>query len=623
MKPNTQVRRALICLIIFMALPPVPAMAAGSELPSLVRDIGYCILLAGILGIISSRVRIPEIAAFLVAGVLVGPIGFALVTDVANIDTIAQLGLILLLFIIGLEVDVRKLLTSGRILIVSGLLQYPLCVAFGIAATKLLMVLGFGGELLAADSYAPLYMGFAMAASSTLLVVKLLQDTFQLDTEAGRISLGLLIFQDIWAIVVIALQPSFDHPEITPILLSFLGIALLVAIAALLARYFFPMGFRWIAKMPDMILVGAVSWCFLIVFLGMNLDGLTQTVFGFDFHLSVGAGMGALIAGASVASLPYATEIIAKVGVVKDFFVTLFFVGLGMGIPLPDGYDVLLLAALFAALALLARYAVFLPLLYVSGLDRRNAVVVSTRLAQVSEFTLVIVFLGMQLGHVSEALSSVVIFAFIITALFTPTLCRRADAIHDRLAPLLRRMGLKAPAPHQGGTETPYDIALLGFHRVASSLLHELGLTHPELLRRTLVVDFNVNIHARIAARGPTVKYGDLQNSVTLQHTGVSNARVVVCTIPDDLLKNTSNRKLVETVRQINADAVIVANATELHGAEALYAAGADYVFLPRVETAKAVEVAIEKALNGEIEAYREAMAADRGEIHARREVFP
>jgi predicted Fe-Mo cluster-binding NifX family protein len=96
-----------------------------------------------------------------------------------------------------------------------------------------------------------------------------------------------------------------------------------------------------------------------------------------------------------------------------------------------------------------------------------------------------------------------------------------------------------------------------------------------------------------------------------------------VCTIPDDLLKNTSNLKLVETVRQINADAVIVANATELRGAEVLYAAGADYVFLPRVETAKAVEVAIEKALNGEIESYRNAMAADRGEVHSRREVFP
>lgn len=616
-------RLTLAGLAVVTALLPVQALAAGSELPTLVRDIGYCILLAGILGIVSTRVRIPEIAAFLVAGVVVGPIGFGLVTDVTNIDTIAQLGLILLLFIIGLEVDVRKLLASGRILIVSGLLQYPLCVAFGIVATKLLLVLGVGGDLLAAGGYAPLYIGFTVAASSTLLVVKLLQETFQLDTEAGRISLGLLIFQDIWAIVIIALQPSFDHPEITPILSSFVGIALLVAIAALLARYLFPIGFRWIAKIPDMILVGAVSWCFLIVFLGINLDGLTQVVFGFDVHLSVGAGMGALIAGASVASLPYATEIIAKVGVVKDFFVTLFFVGLGMGIPLPDGYDVLALAVLFAALALLARYVVFLPLLYASGLDRRNAVVVSTRLAQVSEFTLVIVFLGMQLGHVSEALGSVVIFAFIITALLTPTLCRRADAIHERLAPLLRRLGLKAPDQHEGSAETSYDIALLGFHRVASSLLHELELTQPNLLRRTLVVDFNVNIHPRIAARGPTVRYGDLQNSVTLQHTGVSTARVVVCTIPDDLLKNTSNLKLVETVRQINADAVIVANATELRGAEVLYAAGADYVFLPRVETAKAVEVAIEKALNGEIESYRNAMAADRGEVHSRREVFP
>ncbi len=623
MIPSTRIYPAFIALAAVAALLPAPALAAGGELPSLVRDIGYCILLAGVFAIACTRLGIPEIAAFLVAGVVAGPIGARLVTDVANIDTIAQLGLILLLFVIGLEIDVRKLLASGRILIVSGLLQYPLCIAFGVAATKLLVWLGVGGELLAAGSYAPLYVGFVMAASSTLLVVKLFQQTFQLDTEVGRISLGLLIFQDVWAIIVIALQPNFDDPSIAPILLSFLGIALLIAIAVLLAKYVVPIGFRWIAKMPEIILVVAVSWCFLVVFLGINIDAFTEAVFGFNLHLSVGAGMGALIAGASIASLPYATEIVAKVGVVKDFFVTLFFVGLGMGIPMPQSIDVLVLAVLFAALALLARYVVFLPLLYMSGLDRRNATVASTRLAQVSEFSLVIAFLGMQLGHISDGLNSVVIFAFVITALLTPTLYQGADALHERLSPLLERFGLRAPTRQKAGEEESYAIALLGFHRVASSLLHELGDSHPELLPETLVVDFNVNVHPRIAVLGPTVKYGDLQNTATLHHAGIDKARVVVCTIPDDLLKGTTNCKLVEAVRHMNPKAVIVANAIELQAAEALYAAGADYVFLPRVETAKAVGVAIEKALNGEIAAHRQAVQREEGEWHARQEVLP
>ena len=229
-------KATMVFLVSALSLYIPSAFAAGGEMPSLVHDIGISLLTAGVLAIIFTKLKIPSIAAFLIAGILIGPIGLKQVTDPVNIDTIAQLGFILLLFLIGLEIDVRKLLASGRILIVSGLLQYPLCVAFGVAVTKLLVFAGIGGELLSGN-YAPLYIGFVVAASSTLLVVKLFQETFQLDTEAGRIALGLLIFQDIWAIGVIAVQPNFSSPEIIPILLSFLGIAVLAALAAFIAKF--------------------------------------------------------------------------------------------------------------------------------------------------------------------------------------------------------------------------------------------------------------------------------------------------------------------------------------------------------------------------------------------------
>jgi voltage-gated potassium channel Kch len=153
-------------------------------------------------------------------------------------------------------------------------------------------------------------------------------------------------------------------------------------------------------------------------------------------------------------------------------------------------------------------------------------------------------------------------------------------------------------------------------------LLHELGRNHPELLPKTLLVDFNVNLHARIAALGVDVKYGDLCNAETLHHSGVDKASVVVCTIPDDVLKGTSNRKLVVDVRHLNPDAVIIANAIELSESRALYEAGADYVFLQRVETARAVEIAVEKALSGEIAEHRSSIEALYGEWHQRDEVM-
>ena len=613
----------LAATVAVLCLLPTMALASGSDIPSLIQDIGFCIVLAGVLAIIFTRLHIPEVAAFLVAGIIVGPIGARLVTDPANIETISELGLILLLFMIGLELDFRKLMTSGRVLILSGLLQYPLCILFGIGFTKLLIWLGIGGGLLADSSYAPLYVGFVVAASSTLLVVKLFQQTFQLDTVTGRVSLGILIFQDIWAITAIAILPGLNNPEPVPILLSFAGIGLLAMAAALFAKHIIPIGFRWVAKQPEIILVAAVSWCFIVVLLGTQLDQITDALFGINLHLAVGSGMGALIAGASIASLPYSTEITGKVGIVKDFFVTLFFVGLGMSIPMPEGSAVLVLAMLFAAAALLARYLVFYPLLYYTGLDSRNAFVTSTRLAQVSEFTLVIGFLGMQLGHISDSLNSSIIFAFVITALLTPALFRQADTIHNLLSSILARLGFRTDThSNTADAQGEFAIALLGFHRVTSSLLHDLERSHPELMNRILVVDLNINIHEHIAAHGPQVHYGDLRNTETLQHAGVDRARVIVSSVSDNILKGVTNRQIVETARRINPEAVIIANAVELAESRHLYDAGADYVLLHRVEAARALGTAIDRALAGDIAAHKSATEAAEGTWHSRNEVL-
>jgi hypothetical protein len=293
-----------------------------------------------------------------------------------------------------------------------------------------------------------------------------------------------------------------------------------------------------------------------------------------------------------------------------------------MSIPLPDGHTVLILALVLAMVAILARLLVFFPLLYFTGLDRRNAMVASVRLAQISEFSLVIGFLGVQLGHISAGLNSAIIFAFVITAVLTPVLFRQADRVHEMLAGVLQAIGFRAPAVADAGEDEAYSLALLGFHRIASSLLHELGIKHPEMLREILVVDFNVNIHAKIEALGPVVKYGDLCSAETLIHAGVDRARVIACTIPDDVLKGTTNEQIVRMARHINPDAVIIANAIKLQDSRKLYAAGADFVFLQRVETAKAVERAIEKALRGEIGDHRAAIERTHGEWHAREEVL-
>jgi Kef-type K+ transport system membrane component KefB len=597
-----------------------PAAAAGNELPPIVHDIGIGVFLSGLLAILFARIKIPPIAGYILAGIVAGPLGLKLVTDSASIDTIAELGFVLLLFVIGLEMDVGKIIKSGRTILLTGAFQYPLIIVFGFLVATLLSFVGFGGLL---GPLGPLYVGFVIGGSSTLLVVKLFQEAFELDTVPGRVALGLLVIEDVWAIIIIVIQPNLAHPAFLPIIESFIGIALLAAITIVIARYVFPVAFRWIAKVPEIILVGAIAWCFAIVFLGASFDGLAHLAFGAETHLAVESGMGALIAGATIASLPYSIEISTKVSVVKDFFVTLFFVGLGLSIPQPSGAGVLVLAVLIAIAAVAARQLIVFPLLYVNGLDQRNAEVTALRISQISEFSLVIAFLGADLGHLSKDLTSAFIFAFVLTALGTTPLYKHAYSIHAWLAPTLRRLGFKDPPEEARQDEKEWRLALLGFHRVASSLLHDLARDDPPLVKETLVVDFAVTIHDRIRSAGAHVEYGDLSNPDTLHHAGIDRARVVVSTVPDDLIRGTSNKRIVAAVRKLNPGAIIIANAVTLSESDEIYAAGADYVFLSRIDTAHALSEAIGMALNGTLTEYRAEREELTGKPSTRREVLP
>jgi len=593
-------------LLLLLLLLPGAAWAAGGDMPSLVHDIGLSLLTAGALGVLFTRLKIPSIAAFLLAGVIIGPLGLKQVTDPENVDTIAQLGFILLLFLIGLEIDVKKILASGKSIILSGLLQFPLTVLFGLAAVKVLLFFGVGGSLLSDSPHAALYIGVIVACSSTLLVVKLFQENFELDTVPGRLSLGVLIFQDIWVIIAILIQPNLQNPELGMIAMSFLGILLLGLFTVIVALSVVGRAFVWIAKTPEMTLMGALAWCFIVVFVGVNLDNIFEATYGKNYHMAVGPGMAALIAGASIANLPSSTEIITKVATVKDFFVTLFFVALGISIPMPEGLNVLVVAVAIAAIAIVARQLVFFPLFYFTGVDQRNAEVSSVRLAQISEFGLVLSFLGVKFGHLSPGLTSSVIFAFIITALATPLLYVRAYDIHKKLEKVLAAVGFKVPpeVTHEhGGT---YKLALLGFHRDASSLLYNLSQSDPDLLKQTLIIDFNVALHGAIRETGANVKYGDLANPETLHHVGLDRCQVIVCTIPDDLLRGIDNRSLVHVVREMAPHAAIIANAIAIDQIHEVYEAGADYVYLNRFEAAWTLQRAIQAGIDQQIDAFRD-----------------
>jgi Kef-type K+ transport system membrane component KefB len=560
----------------------------------LLSSIGLCISVAAVLAFVGHRLRQPLLLAYLLAGVLIGPqLGFGLIRERASIETVAEIGLILLLFIIGLELDLKKLLAAGRPVLITGVLQFPLCVALGLA------VFGAFGFRLGNGDFGLLYVAVCLAMSSTMIVVKLLYDKFELDTLPGRITLGVLIFQDIWAIVVLGVQPNLLDPRVGPLLGSLGKGALLVAVALLVSKTLLPRLFRSVAKVPELVLIGSLAWCF-IVCAGANAAGLSRE-------------MGALIAGVSISTFPYNLDVVAKVVSIRDFFVTLFFVALGMQIPAPTP-EVLVLALVASLFLVASRLVVVFPILRAQHLGHRASLLPAINLAQMSEFSMVIAALGLTYHHVDEHVVSVLIFVFAITSVASTYLIGYSHPLQARLATLLSRAGLRdldagAAASSEGDAALRPDVVLLGFFTQASALIHEYELAggparHP-MLARLLVIDFNPDVHAELRRRGIACRYGDVSNMQTLHHAEVHDARLVVSTIPDAILKGTDNARLLRQARALCPHARVVVTAARAAAALALYDAGADYVYVPSLHSAAQLAAVLEQGLAEGFDAVR------------------
>ncbi len=560
----------------------------------LLSSIGICISVAAALAFIGNRLRQPLLLAYLLAGILIGPqIGFGWISDQASIQTVSEIGLILLLFIIGLELDLNKLLVAGKPVIVTGVLQFPLCVALGLA-----FFAPFGFRMSGLD-FGLLYVAVCLAISSTMIVVKLLYDKFELDTLPGRITLGVLIFQDVWAIVVLGIQPNLTDPQVGTLLLSLGSGVLLVAVSLAISKVVLPRLFRSVAKLPELVLIGSLAWCFVVV-AAANAAGLSRE-------------MGALIAGISISTFPYNLDVVAKVVSIRDFFVTLFFVALGMQIPMPT-IEVVGLALLASAFLVASRFAVVFPILRALRQGHRSSLLPAINLAQMSEFSMVIAAIGLAYQHIDQKTVSLLIFVFAFTSVASTYLIGYSHPLQERLAQWLRSAGVRDLGDEDAGADharalAGKDVVLLGFFTEASALVHEYEMAataqgHP-MLERLLVIDFNPEVHAELKRRGIACIYGDVASMQTLHHAEVHDAKLVVSTIPDSILKGTSNLRLLRQVRRLCPQASVVVTANRAAAALALYDAGADFVFVSRLHSAAQMAAILEVGLEEGFETLR------------------
>ena len=563
----------------------------------LVTDIAVCIIAAWVVAVISQVARQPLLLAYLAAGFAIGPHALAWVHQ-DSIQTISSIGLALLLFMIGLEIDLKRMLYAGKVILLTAAAQIFGCVLLG------WVVFDWFGP--AQNRLEALYLGVAAAMSSTVIIVKILYDKRELETLAGRVSLGVLVLQDLFIILFLAIQPNFRSPAIGAVTLALGKAVLLVAVAFAASRFVLPPVFKLVARLPELVLVGALAWCFA-------LAGLAD-------WLGLSYAMGALVAGVMVSTFPYTLDVVAKVTSLRDFFVTLFFVGLGMEIPVPT-WGFMWWTLWFCLFIIGSRVVTIFPPLYSLKQGYRVGVLSTVNLCQMSELSLVLLALGLASGEVSEHSAGIAAFSFAFLAVGSTYAILKNDTILRKISPQLNRLGLRdlyQTQPETGSDGKSRRICLLGFSWTASSLIEGISREYATLLPEIVVVDFNPRVYERLQQREVAVAYGDITQRETLLHAGIAESEIIICSLPNTVLKGADNLKMLRQLRELNPHAQIVVHAELLEDIPKLYAAGASYVTAPRLlEAADLLNVidAVENNLLDEKRAEQARQLKDRNEV--------
>jgi Kef-type K+ transport system membrane component KefB len=548
---------------------------------SLLRDIALGIVFAVIAAHLARLLRQPLILGYIIGGILLSDhLGFGLVRNEQSIELISEIGLILLLFIIGLEINLRELARLGRPMAILGVSQFVFNALLGLL---FFARLGYGmGE----GRFDLLYLAIVMSLSSTLIVVKLLRDKFELKSLAGRLTLAVLIFQDIWAILFMAVQPNLNAPSLLRIAQSTGGGVLLVGLAFLVSRYGLARLFEASARRPELVLLTSIAWCFVT-------SGCAE-------YLGLSREMGALVAGISIAAFPYGADVTAKIAGVRDFFVTLFFVALGMKLSVPTAM-LLYQAGLVVLFVFLSRSIAVVPVAYLLGDGLRAGIISALNLSQISEFSLVVVALGRGYGHLSVEVESLTLTSMIMAALASTYVIGSNDRIARMLLRPLVRLGLYEDPTGRALTEDhrANEIVLLGHFRIAQAVLKLVDERAPHLKARITVVDYNANLGRTVRQRGFHWEYGDLAHPDALEHLGVERARIIVTTISDTFLKGIRTRSLVSHLRRLAPHATIVMTGEEQSDLEDLIRGGVDHVLIPGEITGERILELLEKAAQG------------------------
>ena len=512
-------------------------------------QLGLIVILSAAAIFLLRLLRQPQILAYVLVGIIITPL-LHLVTDTGIIESMSIVGIAFLLFLVGLEMDLSALKSVALISTLGALMQVAFLFLIGYFIS---VVVGF-------LPITAIYLGLIVAFSSTMVVLKTLSDRRELQTLHGRIVIGILLMQDVVAIFALSLIDSVGSFNF---LLLGLGIAkflLLFAVAFLSSKYFFPFLFRYAARHQEMLLVLSLAVCFAFSLVFQRLG----------FSLAVGA----FIAGICLGNLQYRVEMIAKMRSLRDFFALLFFVSLGMALSLTAVRQHWVLLIILLVLTLIVKPVVVLLLCSLFKYAKKPSFFTANALGQIGEFSLIFAAQGLQQGHLSQELFSLVVLDALLSITITSYVIKYQYRLYALFSgPLRIFTRFTAEGMEYLPTEVQPQIILCGHNRIGYSILKHLQ----KFRQKVLVVDYDPEVITSLVKEGYHCLYGDVTDEEILERMHLPRISLLISTVPGVQ----DNLRLIKKVRSVNKKANVVVTAADIESALLFYAQGATYVIMP------------------------------------------
>ncbi len=530
--------------------------AHSLHLDAFLRDAVVLMASAVAVVFVSARARIPALIGLILTGMLVGPSGVQLIPDVEKVEVFAEIGVVLLLFIIGLELDLSQLRS----------LRAPFLVGGG-AQSLLTASLAFAVALPLLEGWrTALFVSLTVALSSTAVVLKLYGERREMRTPQGRTVLGILLFQDFLIVPLVVITPLLAGTSSVPprqlalrLAASFLVVLLVIAAA----RFVVPILLHQVgrARVRELFVLTGLTTCMALAW--------------FTYSLGFSLALGAFVAGLLVSESEYAHQLVSDMVPFRDVFASVFFVSIGMLVDLQfAAANWSLLVAVAAGLILLKAGAATVATLC-ARYPLRIALIAGLGLAQIGEFSFVLIELGREQQLLDDGLFQTLLAASVVTLLVTPLLVRFAPGLSRAIA---ERLGPGIEAAEAPSNEPKNHVIVCGFGqggRLVAEVLAQASVRH-------VTVELNGQVVRQERARGRHIVYGDVSRREILEHVGIEHAAVIVFAISDQA----AARRAIQLARELNPGVDIIARANAVSEIEVLRDLGADDVIAEEFETA-------------------------------------